>query len=78
MKSYEAFKPMIEFWNQNKDLLVRSVPNFEKYLSEIYGQSTRVSREIAETLRTSSDPNVKSLQKLLEDYLRKRIDEGEC
>lgn len=77
MKSYDSFKPMIEFWNQNKTELVKSVPNFEKYLSEIYSGSTNVSREVAKQLM-SSDPIVVSLRTMLMSYLESRIKNEEC
>ena len=77
MKSYDSFKPMIEFWNSNKSELIKHVPNFEKYLSEIYGESTNVSREVAQQLM-NIDPNVSSLRTMLMEYLKNRIENGEC
>jgi hypothetical protein len=77
MKSYESFKPMIEFWNQNIVELVKVVPNFEKYLSEIYSGSTNVSREIAKQLM-NPDPIVVSLRTMLMSYLESRIKNEEC
>jgi hypothetical protein len=77
MKSYDSFKPMIEFWNQNKTELVKAIPNFEKYLSEIYSGSTSVSREVAKQL-TNVDPNITSLRTMLLNYLESRIKNEEC
>ena len=77
MKSYESFKPMIEFWNQNIVELVKVVPNFEKYLSEIYSGSTSVSREVAKQLM-NPDPIVVSLRTMLMNYLESRIKNEEC
>ena len=57
--------------------MVKYVPNFERYLSEIYGESTSVSREVTQQLM-NVDPNVSSLRTTVMEYLKNRIENGEC
>ena len=78
MKSYGAFKPMIDFWNENIIELVQFVPSFERYLSEIYGDSTSVAREVADALANPATENVSKLAAALENYLMNRILNEEC
>jgi len=78
MKSYDAFKSMIDIWMQNKEELSQLIPNFEKYLSEIYGDSTTVAREVTNALFNQASENAVKLQIALENYLLNRIENGEC
>jgi hypothetical protein len=57
---------------------VQFVPNFERYLSEIYGDSTSVAREVADALANPATENVSKLAAALENYLMNRILNEEC
>jgi hypothetical protein len=57
---------------------VQFVPSFERYLSEIYGDSTSVAREVADALANPATENVSKLAAALENYLMNRILNEEC
>ena len=80
MKSYATFKPMLEYWNANKDVLSTVVPNFEQYVSNLYGQSSTINRETSLALNEGSkiSTTVLGMQNLVIEHLKERINEGEC
>ena len=80
MKSYATFKPMLEYWNANKDVLSTFVPNFEQYVSNLYGQSSTINRETSLALNEGSkiSTTVSDMQNLVIEHLKERINEGEC
>lgn len=80
MKSYATFKPMLEYWNTNKDVLSTFIPNFEQYLSNLYGQSSTINRETSLALNENAKIStiVSDMQNLVIEHLKERINEGEC
>ena len=80
MKSYATFKPMLEYWNANKDVLSTFIPNFEQYVSNLYGQSSTINRETSLALNEGSkiSTTVLDMQNLVIEHLKERINEGEC
>lgn len=80
MQTYETIKPVLEYWNTNKDVLSQFIPDFEQYISNLYNQSSRINREVSMALYEGSkiSTTVKDMQDLLIKHLQERIDKGEC